>query len=271
MGRNLISCFAQARKGLSSQIKFSASLSTVMETKHLSTGSTCPPQEPGVLRCYSMKFCPFAQRTRLILVAKNVKHDIVNVNLKTKPEWLFEKNPLGKVPALEKDGKMLFESLVTCDYLDEAYPEPPLYPTDPWQKAHDRVFMELWSKVTGPMYKVYFAKGDQEALAKAVEDIQAGLSLFETELDKRTTMFYGGEKPGMLDYMIWPWVERLPMAEMMAGGLKVFQQETFPKLFAWVEKMKEDKAVSAVFISAESHFKFLKSHVDGAPDYDMEV
>ncbi|XP_069970736.1 pyrimidodiazepine synthase isoform X2 [Penaeus vannamei] len=259
MGRNLISCFAQARKGLSSQIKFSASLSTVMETKHLSTGSTCPPQEPGVLRCYSMKFCPFAQRTRLILVAKNVKHDIVNVNLKTKPEWLFEKNPLGKVPALEKDGKMLFESLVTCDYLDEAYPEPPLYPTDPWQKAHDRVFMELWSKVTGPMYKVYFAKGDQEALAKAVEDIQAGLSLFETELDKRTTMFYGGEKPGMLDYMIWPWVERLPMAEMMAGGLKVFQQETFPKLSSWMEAMIQDKVVQATYLPPEAHIEYLTS------------
>ncbi|XP_063599778.1 pyrimidodiazepine synthase-like isoform X2 [Penaeus indicus] len=259
MSRTLISCLSEARKGAAAQFNFSASLSPVMETKHLSTGSTCPPQEVGVLRCYSMKFCPFAQRTRLILVAKNVKHDIVNVNLKTKPEWLFEKNPLGKVPALEKDGKMLFESLVTCDYLDEAYPDPPLYPSDPWQKAHDRVFMELWSKVTGPMYKVYFAKGDKEALAKAVEDIHAGLGLFETELKKRGTVFYGGEKPGMLDYMIWPWVERLPMAEMMAGDLKVFQQETFPRLSSWMEAMTQDKVVQATYLPPEAHFEYLTS------------
>lgn len=42
-----------------------------------------------------MKFCPFAQRVRLVLLVKNIPHDIVNVDLKNKPEWLFTMQPEG--------------------------------------------------------------------------------------------------------------------------------------------------------------------------------
>ena len=35
-------------------------------------GSTCPEVKPGVLRLYSMRFCPYAQRTRLVLAAKRI-------------------------------------------------------------------------------------------------------------------------------------------------------------------------------------------------------
>lgn len=76
------------------------------------------------------------------------RHDVVWVNLKNKPSWLFEKNPIGKVPILELNGKLMFESLPVCDYLDEVYPNPPLYPSDPWKKGVDKMLVELSSKVS---------------------------------------------------------------------------------------------------------------------------
>lgn len=42
-----------------------------------------------------MVFCPYAQRVRLVLSAKDIDHETVNINLKDKPEWLFELNPEG--------------------------------------------------------------------------------------------------------------------------------------------------------------------------------
>ena len=36
---------------------------------------------------YNMRFCPFAERTMLLLLAKNIPFDVVNINLKKKPEW----------------------------------------------------------------------------------------------------------------------------------------------------------------------------------------
>lgn len=246
-----------------------------MSEKHLATGSECPPQNTGILRCYSMKYCPYAERTRLVLNAKNIEHDIVNVNLKQKPAWLFEKNPLGKVPALELNDDVLIESLITCDYLDEKYPEPVLYPNDAWKKAKDRIMIELFSKVTSPMYKLNFNSDDASLVPSICEDVRLGLDIFEKELVKRDTLLFGGDKPAMLDYMIWPWMERLPMAQNLIGEAhNLTPKDRFPKLLAWEEAMKKDKAVLSVYITPEEHTTFrnlTKNAADGVPNYDFTL
>uniref|UniRef100_A0A3B5LDU1 Glutathione S-transferase omega n=1 Tax=Xiphophorus couchianus TaxID=32473 RepID=A0A3B5LDU1_9TELE len=90
--------------------------------KCFAKGSPAPgPVPKGQLHLYSMRFCPFAQRTRLALNSKGIKYDTININLKEKPEWFLEKNPLGLVPALETSaGEVIYESSITCEYLDEA-------------------------------------------------------------------------------------------------------------------------------------------------------
>ena len=61
---------------------------------------------------------------------------------------MASKNPLTKVPILELDGKLVYESLITADYLDEVYPETRLLNSrDPYKKAQDRIFMELFAQV----------------------------------------------------------------------------------------------------------------------------
>lgn len=59
-------------------------------------GSVEPPRNEGLLRLYSMEFCPYAHRSRLVLKAKGIPHDIVNINLIQKPEWYFSIHPEGK-------------------------------------------------------------------------------------------------------------------------------------------------------------------------------
>ena len=77
------------------------------------------------------------------------RYDVVNVNLTEKPEWLYDKSPLGKVPTLEfENGDTLYESLIIADYLDEKYPQKPLYPKDPLKKAKDKLLVEQFNKVS---------------------------------------------------------------------------------------------------------------------------
>lgn len=78
-----------------------------------------------------------------------IRHDIVNINLRDKPDWFLEKNPLGQVPTLETSaGEVIYESPITCEYLDEMYPEKKLLPDKPFGKAEHKMLLEKFSKVS---------------------------------------------------------------------------------------------------------------------------
>ena len=98
------------------------------QTRAASTGSlnvwhhgpdslSMPPVKEAVT-LVNMRFCPYAQRTALCLNAKNVEYGVINSQLKNKPNWLWEINPIGKVPVLIHDGNTIYESLVTCEYIE---------------------------------------------------------------------------------------------------------------------------------------------------------
>ena len=50
-----------------------------------------------------------------MLAAKKIPYECVNINLKDKPDWFFDLNPVGKVPVIEQpDGTVIYESAVCC-------------------------------------------------------------------------------------------------------------------------------------------------------------
>ena len=78
----------------------------------------------------------------------SVSCEIVNINLKDKPEWFWLKNPEGTVPVLESDGKLISESAICAEYLDEVYGKCLLISTDPYKKAHQKVLLQRFDKVS---------------------------------------------------------------------------------------------------------------------------
>lgn len=90
----------------------------------------------------NMSVC--AQKVRLVLAEKRlepIQHHMMLRNGDThKPEYLHL-NPNGVVPTLVDQGHSIVESTVICEYLDEAYPDPPLKPAN----AIDRAQMRLWT------------------------------------------------------------------------------------------------------------------------------
>ncbi len=61
-----------------------------------------------------------------------------------KSEVMQAVNPIGKVPALTTESGMhLSESSVLVDYLEDAYPEHPLYPANPEARAQVRRLMKM--------------------------------------------------------------------------------------------------------------------------------
>ncbi|RXG61600.1 Maleylacetoacetate isomerase [Armadillidium vulgare] len=179
-----------------------------------------------------MFYCPYVQRPRTILEAKKIKYESVNIHLfKAKPDWYTKINPLGKVPAIQLNSKVLFESMVICDYLDETYPEPPLYPSNPWEKGWDKCLIEVFEvKVIQVLIKMFFDSPDSKTVKEITETLNNGLDIFEKELAKRGTKFFFGERPGMLDYAIFPWLERIPLLKKFYPDFFVLPKERFLKM-----------------------------------------
>lgn len=47
-------------------------------------------------------------------------------------------------------------------------------------------------------------------------------------------MYLGNQYPGMVDYMIWPWMERLPSLPVLTGGVIKIEMEKFPHLVSFI-------------------------------------
>ncbi|MFY0610294.1 MAG: glutathione S-transferase family protein [Hyphomicrobiaceae bacterium] len=82
-----------------------------------------------------------SRRVRLCLEEKKLAYEghIVDLGkLEQHSDAYKEINPLGVVPTLIHDGQALHESGTICEYLDETFPDPPLRPNTPYQRAEMR-------------------------------------------------------------------------------------------------------------------------------------
>lgn len=98
-----------------------------------------------MLELYHNDMSTCAQKARFALAEKGLKWKGHHLDLRAgdqqKPEYL-KLNPNAVVPTLVDDGTVIIESTVINEYLDDAYPDPPLRPHDP----RARVRMRLWTK-----------------------------------------------------------------------------------------------------------------------------
>ena len=85
------------------------------------------------------------QKVRIVLRAKGLEWQAIRVDLFKSEQYgaaYLKLNPKGVVPTLVHDGKPVIESPLICEYLDDAFPDPPLTPEDPWLRTR----MRLWTK-----------------------------------------------------------------------------------------------------------------------------
>lgn len=89
---------------------------------------------------YHIPVCPFSQRLEILLALKGlsgaVGFHVVDIT-RPRPPWLLAKTRgTTALPVLETaDGRVLKESLVIMQYLEEVFPAPPVAQRDPYRRA----------------------------------------------------------------------------------------------------------------------------------------
>jgi maleylpyruvate isomerase len=130
-------------------------------------------------------------RVRFALAVKGLAYESATVNLlkeeHTAPAYRA-KSAMGYVPCLEIDGQPIVESVAIIELLDEIFPLPPLYPKDPFARAHVRGLVELIAADTQPLqnrHVLLHVSSDPEAQrAWSRHFIARGLSGFEALMER---------------------------------------------------------------------------------------
>lgn len=98
-----------------------------------------------MLKLHGFPVSNYYNKVKLALLEKDIPFAEELVTPDRSPA-LMEKSLLGKIPFLETEQGILVESQVQVEYLEDAYPQKPLLPADPFQAAKVReliIFMEL--------------------------------------------------------------------------------------------------------------------------------
>jgi glutathione S-transferase len=175
--------------------------------------------------------CPFCARVRIVLAEKSVPYETVTIDLANRPRWLHEHNPPhGRVPVLEEEGWVLPESAVIDEYLEERYPEPPLLPRDPGERAAARLLVFRFDDLGDAYYA--FRRGEPDSATELAEAL-AGLDGLLASMT-----FLTGRAFGLADIAYLPWLLRL--RDLMGVSL-----EPFPAVRRWLATCGERPSVAA--------------------------
>src|ERR671925_2428598 len=182
-----------------------------------------------MITLYDADRCPYCARVRIVLAEKGLEYEPIEIDLDDRPAWIYEKNPLGRVPVLEDGAFVLPESAVINEYLEERYPEPPLSPADPGERALDRLLVFRFDELSKPYYAA--RRGDEGAR----ERLDGALASLDARLEAQP--FLSGRDYGLADIAYVPWILR-------ARSTLGVDLHRFPELSAWLERLLERPAVA---------------------------
>jgi len=148
------------------------------------------------LKLVSSKFSPYCHRVEMVLIEKNIPYEKQEIVLSDKPEWFTKDAPLGKVPLLYVGEKPLFESIAICEYLEDAFPENPLHPKDPYSRGWHRGWMEFSAGILAGTFGMIFAQNQEQFDIKKAETV-AKLAILDKHL--KFSPYFDGEKFSMVD------------------------------------------------------------------------
>ena len=201
-----------------------------------------------MLKLHHFDRSPFGWKTRMVLAEKKVPYDAIVPENKSESPAFAKLNPFRLTPVLElEDGRTIYESTIINEYLEEAYPQPPMLPRDPVERARVRMLEDTTDQYLYPVirdlrsaqfeYAPPFlirkkpAQVDHKLLEEAKVKIHEHLARLDQELAGRT--WFGGAIFSLADAALAPpLTSTLPL-------LGILPDPRYPNIAAWVRRISE--------------------------------
>ncbi|KAH8664440.1 glutathione S-transferase [Xylariales sp. PMI_506] len=237
------------------------------------------------LKLYGGWFCPFVQRSWIVLQERRIPHQYIEVNpYKKAPEFLAL-NPRGLVPTLAVPvgaggavQKPLYESSIICEYLNEEFSDesqygPDLYPSDAYARARCRLWIDhIGSKIIPGFYKlIQHTAAKEYTIDQARADFLGHIKTLVKEMDSGGPWFLG-DRFSMVDVMLAPWAKRLFLIDhYKPGGVGIPAEgkladgedaELWSRWQAWFNAVTERQSVRDTWSDEEFYIQAYKRYAD---------
>ncbi len=198
------------------------------------------------IQVYSATACPYAHRTRLVLLEKNIPFELTEIDLQNKPAWFSQISRYGKVPAIKHGNAEIYESAIINEYLDEVFPEPPLLPTDPGQRAIARIWIDYANTRFVTAFGKLLRGKDEAEQEQGRQELIESLLYIESEAFSKLSgegPHWFGQQLTLVDLTFYPWFERFPTLE----SLRQFSiPEATPRLQQWWKTLRDRPSVRSI-------------------------
>ena len=201
-----------------------------------------------MMKLYNFDRSPFGWKTRIVLAEKKVPYETIVPQNKAEDPAFARLNPMRMTPVLVlPDGRTIYESTVICEYLEEAYPDPPMLPRDLYERARIRMLEDTTDQYLyttlrdfrssqyeyAPPHLIRKRPGevDHKLLESSRSLLHGHLARLESELGKRT--WFGGETFSLADAALAP---------PLTGSLKILgllPDPQYPNIAAWSRRIAE--------------------------------
>ncbi|MBI1204290.1 MAG: glutathione S-transferase family protein [Rhodopseudomonas sp.] len=244
-----------------------------------------------MLTLYNAAHSTCSQKVRICLAEKHLPFEDIRLDLgkakeHLKPDYL-KLNPNGVVPTLVDDGRVVIDSSVICEYLEEKYPEVRLSPDDLVERARMRAWMRFLEEVptaavrvpsfnmgflpryegmdrktfegvesdVRPIRKQFYRRMGPNGFKK--EDVQASLEQMGNTCARMNAALANGpwllgDQFTLADIIVAPLIDRI--ADL---GMDDIWTEKYPRVTDWYQRIQTRPAFQETFYPGARMSEFL--------------
>ncbi len=203
---------------------------------------------------YGGSLSPFVRKVRVVLAEKNQDYKLDQVNVFSPPPEFLAISPLKRIPVLRDtdlpEPNTLPDSSIICDYLEHKFPEPALYPRDPFQRARALWFEEYADSAVAQAFGagLFFERIVKKMLRQTTDE-----SVCAATLEKKVPPLceYLNAEIGDKEYLVG---NAFSIADIAIGTMYVNFQHAgeaidagrWPKLAAYIKRLHARPSFAAV-------------------------
>jgi glutathione S-transferase len=199
---------------------------------------------------YGPGYSTYARAARLALEEKGVDYDLVEVDFIAAgmPDEHLARHPFAKVPALEHDGLMLYETVAIERYVDEAFAGPSLQPSNPGARARMTQIISIIDSYTYPrtvgdlviqrlVQPILGGTADESIIEAALPEVDKSMAELERLLGDQE--YLAGSALSLADLHLAP-----IFAYFVATPESKAIMENKPGLNAWWQRMEPRESLA---------------------------